>query len=346
MTIRLLSASLILLLASCSQPVPPLHSRTVLAFGTLIDISIAHPNNSSVEQAMDALERDFNWMQEAWTSEGRNALRRVNLLFATVEWFSAAPSNKPLIKAAIPLARQSDQLFNPAIGKLIKLWNFDDSSLADRQPPDPDLIDELTLSQPNMTDIEFNGILIRSLNPDLYLDFGAFGKGYGIDRAINKLKDMGFNNALINAGGDLRAIGQNYNRPWRIGIRHPRENGIIASLETEGDESIFTSGDYERFYMYQGKRYHHIIDPRSGYPARGTMSVTVIHSDATTADAAATALFIAGPKHWHRIARQMGIRYVMLIAEDGSIHMNPAMAKRITIANPATARIIISQPLN
>ncbi|HED15402.1 MAG TPA: FAD:protein FMN transferase [Gammaproteobacteria bacterium] len=343
---RLLPASLILLvLVSCSQPEPPLHSRTVLAFGTLIDISIANQDSSRAEQAMDALERDFNWMQEAWTSKGRNALRRVNQLFATGEWFSAAPSNTPLIKAAIPLARQSDQLFNPAIGKLIKLWNFDDSS-SDRQPPDPDRIDQLTLSQPNMSDVEFNGILIHSLNPDLELNFGAFGKGYGIDRAINKLKDMGFSNALINAGGDLRAIGQNHHRPWRIGIRHPRNNGIIASLETEGDESIFTSGDYERYYMYEGKRYHHIIDPRSGYPARGSMSVTVIHSDATTADAAATALFIAGPKDWHRIARQMGIRYVMLIAEDGSIHMNPAMAKRITIANPATARIIISKPLN
>jgi len=117
---RLLPASLILLvLASCSQPEPPLHSRTVLAFGTLIDISIANQDSSRAEQAMDALERDFNWMQEAWTSEGRNALRRVNLLFATGEWFSAAPSNTPLIKAAISLARHSDQLFNPVIVKLI-----------------------------------------------------------------------------------------------------------------------------------------------------------------------------------------------------------------------------------
>ena len=346
MNMRVLSGSLILLLlASCSQPIP-VHTRTVLAFGTLIDISIAHPDSNSAEQAMDALERDFNWMQEAWNSQGRNALRRVNQLLATGEWFSAAPSNTPLIKAAIPLARQSDQLFNPAIGKLIKLWNFDDSAPSEQQPPDQDSIDQLTLSQPKMSDIEFNGILIRTLNPDLMLDFGAFGKGYGIDRAINKLKEMGFNNALINAGGDLRAAGRNGNRPWRIGIRHPRQNGIIASLETEGDESVFSSGDYERYYIYQGKRYHHIIDPRTGYPARGSMSVTVIHADATTADAAATALFIAGPKDWHRIARQMGIRYVMLIAKDGSIYMNPAMAKRVTIANPATARIIISKPLS
>jgi len=340
------SASLLLLLLVGCSPPAPLHNRTILAFGTLIDISIADPDSNRAEQAMDALERDFNWMQEAWTSDGLNALRRVNQLLVTGEWFTAAPSNTPLIKAAIPLARQSEQLFNPAIGKLIKLWNFDDSSLANRQPPDKDSIDQLTLSQPNMTDIEFNGILIRSANPDLRLDFGAFGKGYGIDQAIDKLKEKGFNNAIINAGGDLRAIGNNDSRPWRIGIRHPRQDGIIASLETNGDESVFTSGDYERFYMYQGIRYHHIIDPRSGYPARGTMSVTVVHGDATTADAAATALFIAGPEHWHRIARQMAIRYVMLIAEDGSIHMNPAMAKRITIANPATARIIISQPLN
>lgn len=346
MNARNMSASLLLLLlVSCSQPAS-MHKRTILAFGTLIDISIIHPDSNQAEQALDALERDFNWMQQAWTSEGRNALQRVNQLLATGEWFSSAPSNTPLIKTAIPLAQQSEQLFNPAIGKLIKLWNFSGSTNTEQTPPHQDRIDQLTRSQPKMSDIQTNGILMRTLNPDLMLNFGAFGKGYGIDRAISKLHEMGFENALINAGGDLRATGRHGGRPWHIGIRHPRQNDIIASLETQDDESVFTSGDYERYYLYQGKRYHHIIDPRTGYPARGSMSVTVIHSDATTADAAATALFIAGPKDWHRIARQMGIRFVMLIAEDGTIHMNPAMAKRITIANPATARIIISKPLS
>lgn len=346
MSRQILSAGMILLLlVSCSKP-PVMHNRTILAFGTLIDISIIHPDANQAEQALDAIERDFNWMQKTWNSHERNALRRVNQLLASGEWFSAAPSITPLVNIAKPLAQQSEQLFNPAIGKLIRLWNFSDSTNADQRPPDQSLIDRLILSQPNMSDIEFNGILMRSRNPDLMLNFGAFGKGYGIDLAISKLREAGFKNVLLNAGGDLRATGRHGSRPWRIGIRHPRQNDIIASLETEGDESVFTSGDYERYYLYQGKRYHHIIDPRTGRPAQGSMSVTIIHTDATTADAAATALFIAGPKDWHRIAKQMGIHFVMLIADDGSIHMNPAMAKRITIANPAAARIIISKPLS
>ncbi len=346
MTRTLLSGSLLLaLVLGCSQPAA-IHNRSILAFGTLIDISIADPDGNKAEAALDALERDFSWMQKTWSSYQRNALSRVNQLLATTEWFSAAPSISPLLKSAIPLAEQSEQLFNPAIGKLIRLWNISGNADTGQRPPEQERIDQLTLSQPKMSDIEFNGILMRSQNPDLMLNFGAFGKGYGIDRAIKKLKEMGLDNALVNAGGDLHAIGRPGNRPWRIGIRHPRQDDVIASLEIAGNESVFTSGDYERYFVYQGKRYHHILDPRTGYPARGTMSVTVIHSDATTADAAATALFIAGPGDWHRIAQQMDIRFVMLIAEDGSIHMNPAMAERISIANSQSARIMISKPLS
>ena len=152
-------------------------------------------------------------------------------------------------------------------------------------------------------------------------------------------------NAIINAGGDLRVIGQHGNRPWRIGIRHPRESRILASIEVSGDTSVFTSGDYERFFEVDGQRYHHIIDPRTGYPASSTTSVTIIHSNAATADAAATALFVAGPDQWPSTARNMGIRYVMLIDKQGTIHMNPAMQSRIHFEPGLDAQISLSAPL-
>ncbi len=183
-------------------------------------------------------------------------------------------------------------------------------------------------------------------NPAVSYDLGAFAKGYALDRAIERLHELGINNAIVNAGGDLRAIGQHGERPWRIGIRHPRQDGILASVEISGDASVFTSGDYERFFEVDGKRYHHIIDPRSGYPANKTTSVTIIHDNAATADAAATALFVAGPDDWVMIARNLHIRFVMLIDTDGIIHMNPAMQSRIQLEPDTNTEIRLSQPLS
>ncbi len=180
-----------------------------------------------------------------------------------------------------------------------------------------------------MDDLILDGGQLRSTNPAAQLDFGAIAKGYGVDLAIARLRELGIQNAIINAGGNLRAIGKHGDRPWRIGIRNPRGEGVLASIETHGDESILTSGDYERFYEYQGKRYHHIIDPRNGYPATGVISVTVIADDAATADAASTALFVAGPQRWHEIVKKLGITQVMLIDDKGRMVVTPAMAKRI-----------------
>lgn len=196
-----------------------------------------------------------------------------------------------------------------------------------------------------MSDLDIDGFKLSSSNPAVKLDFGAYGKGYGIDRAIESLKDMGIHNAIINAGGDLRAIGSRAGTPWRIAIKKPTGMAVLGVIKTDTDESVFTSGDYERNYAYEGKRYHHIIDPRTGYPAEGVASVTVIHTDATTADAAATALFVAGTSDWHRIARQMGIKYVLVIDSQGTLHMNPAMQKRIELLKTDN-KIIISPPLS
>jgi len=250
-----------------------------------------------------------------------------------------------LIIASKDLFVNSNGLFNPAIGNLINLWQMHRHDESDISPPDAADIDRLVAQDPDMSDIHIDGTLVESRNPGVQLSLGAFAKGYAIDLAMQYLQSQGIENAVINAGGDLRVIGQHGERPWRIGIRHPRKDGVIAWLDTEPDESIFTSGDYERFYMYDGKRYHHILDPRTGYPATDSISVTVIHHDAGIADAAATALFVAGPEHWHEIARAMDIKYVMLIDAGFRIHMNPAMQKRIHLENSETFHIVISQPL-
>lgn len=334
----------ILHLPACGQK-PADHKHTVFAFGTLIEITLFNTNASLANQVFEKLEADFHRYHAQWTPWDASDLRRTNALIAKDAQFKAPTSIEPLIIASKPLYKSSQGMFNPAIGKLIRIWQMHRHDDPDIQPPPPESIERLIKLAPSMDDLVVQDGSITSLNTAVELNFGAFAKGYAIDLALDYLKTMGIGNAVINAGGDLRVIGQHGERPWRIGIRHPRQEGVIAWLEAVDNESIFSSGDYERYYLYKGRRYHHILDPFTGYPARGTTSVTVIHHDAGTADAAATALFVAGPQHWHRIARSMGIKYVMLVDSKGTIHMNPAMQKRIHLTENDASHILLSQPL-
>jgi len=158
---------------------------------------------------------------------------------------------------------------------------------------------------------------------------------------VELLQQKGIDNLIVNAGGDLCVRGKRGNRPWRVGIRQPDSREILASIEMEGPGCIFTSGSYERFYDYKGQRYHHILDPRSGYPAVNTTSVTVVARDPTLADAAATALFVAGPDNWEEVASLMQIQDVLLIDEQGVARLTPALAGRVQFEQqPAAIEIV------
>ena len=110
----------------------------------------------------------------------------------------------------------------------------------------------------------------------MQLDLGGYAKGYALDRAAELLRKQGIHNALINIGGNVLALGQHGNRPWRVGIQHPRKPGALATLELHDGEAIGTSGDYQRYFMLGKVRYCHLIDPRSGYPMQGVQAVTVL----------------------------------------------------------------------
>jgi len=341
----LLMAGFALAMSACSKDPVNEHRHTILAFGTLIDITLFDTTEAKANAAFDQLERDFDEYHASWTPWETSDLSRINDAIRTGSEVVVPDSVLPMITASMMLFEQSEGLFNPAIGNLINLWQMHLHEDPDIRPPDAQDIARVLRQNPRMSDIQIDGSVLHSSNPDVQLSLGAFAKGYAIDLALDYLRSQGITNAVINAGGDLRVAGQHGERPWRIGIRHPRADGLIAWIDAQADESIFTSGDYERYYLHDGKRYHHILDPRTGYPATGTSSVTVIHGNAGTADAAATALFVAGPEHWYEIARAMGIRFVMLIDTEGRIHMNPAMKDRINLINPESAHIVLSQPL-
>ncbi len=336
----------VLSLSGCSKPASTkIIKDSQYVFGTIVDITFYGDDNMKSTEALLSISKDFKQLHRAWNPWDNMAMGRANKLIKTTEWFSYNPSINKLLVDGKNYAKTSKGLFNPTMGQFTKLWGFNTDEITITKPPSEQQINNLLAQMPSMDDITIKGIRIKSSNPNVVFDFGGMAKGLAVDLVIKSLTEFNINNAMINAGGDIKVIGKHGDRPWHIGIRHPRKkDSILAGVDLQPNESIFTSGDYERYFIYQGKRYHHIIDPRTGYPATESMSVTVIHSDAALADAAATALFVAGPTKWHDIALSMGIKFVLLIDAQGNIHMNPAMQKRI-IFHDSPKNISISQPL-
>ena len=343
---RRLLAALVLAasLTGCGEAPDSLHKTQLLAMGTLINISIWTQDDALAQRAINAVTQEFTRDSERWHAWKPSALTKINSAIAAGKPAALDAQTRDLMVKAQAMAAASDQLFNPAIGRLIALWGFHSDDRPDDPPPGRARIEALLKEAPDMTDVHLDGDRLRSTNPNVQLDLGGIAKGYAVDLAVDRIRKMGVTDAIVDAGGDLRAIGRHGDRPWRIGIRNPKGPGVIASLQTRGDESIFTSGDYERYFTYKGKRYHHIIDPRTGYPSVGAASVTVIDRDAAKADAAATALMIAGPKGWRRTARAMGITDVMLVAQSGTVYMTPSMAGRVEFEAQRPPRVIVNAP--
>jgi thiamine biosynthesis lipoprotein len=178
---------------------------------------------------------------------------------------------------------------------------------------------------------------MSTTNPAVQLDFGGVAKGYAIDIACDLLRDMGIENSIVNAGGDLKTLGAHGERAWRIAIRSPG-GGVVGSLEAGRDEAIFTSGNYERFRQDNQTRYPHILDPRNGWPVRELASVTVVTREGLLADAAATALIVAGLEDWSSVARALDLDQVLMVDESGTVWVTEKMRARMSFAEGVEVR--------
>jgi thiamine biosynthesis lipoprotein len=187
-------------------------------------------------------------------------------------------------------AEKTAGAFDITIGPAQELWDFDAPSL-----PSKDSIAD-AIKKINFRKIQLEEQNIFLPVKGMRLNLGAMAKGYAVDKAIEILKKNKFKNAWINAGGDLKSIGKISDQlNWRIGLQHPRNSeSLLASFSISGS-AVATSGDYQKYFKQNGKRYHHILDPQTGYPATtGSMSVTVIAKNVMDADALSTAIFILG----------------------------------------------------
>lgn len=340
---RLIALVLVLATGACG---PGIQAReySFFAFGTLVRLTLVGVNEERAEHARTWVASRLHHYHNAWHAWEPSPLTRLNAALAKGQAVTPDSVLQPLLKPARRYARLSGGLFNPAIGKLIGLWGFHADQLPAGPPPERAAIAALAGKHPALTDLVWRDGKVSSTNPAVQLDFGAFAKGVAVERIVTGLKARGFDNVLLDAGGDLKVLGTHGNRPWRIGIRDPDGQGVLAAVEARPGEAVFTSGDYERYFEWNGKRYHHLIDPRTGYPARGTHSVTVITQDAALADAAATALFVAGAEGWPQVAAHMGVSLVLLIDDEGVAHMSPAMAQRVKFVVEPAPPVVIEAP--
>ncbi len=316
-----------IVLSACSPASETVH-ETRFMMGTLVEFTIFSDNKENTSIAIKTAAEEMQRIEHLFTIYGDhdNAVKQFNQSDGTP--FALPEEIDRLLEQSLKVRAQSRDAFSPTLGALNRLWGFSMEPPA-TTPPQREEIETL-LPSANHCIKKQEQAWIR-LSPMCQLDFGAIAKGYAIDRGMETLKQHGIANAIINAGGDIRVIGRHGNRPWQIGIRHPRETGkMLATLKTEGDVSIVTSGDYERFYISNGRRYHHILNPETGYPAHRSQSATVIASNATLADGWSTALFVMGQQGLKTIEKQ-GMEAI-IVAEDGSIHSTKKIESRLQLS--------------
>jgi thiamine biosynthesis lipoprotein len=237
--------------------------------------------------------------------------------------FKPDPELLALIKESLRVADRSGGAFDPTIGPLSRLWNF--SGGEPRLPEESEIAQALPKVGWQKVKIDETAGTIELPERGMALDLGGIAKGYALHRAAAVIRRLGVRNALVNAGGDILVVGEKApGRPWRIGIQDPRDPRGIAAVVDLRDRVILTSGDYERCFIKDGKRYHHILNPRTGYPAEGTQSVTIIAPEGVTADGTSTAVFVLGPEEGLKYIESVPEVQGMLIDSSGRVRMSSA----------------------
>lgn len=335
----------IALLAACWSDNNRLIEHRFYAMATWIDVTLPaaatreHPRLiAEIEAELRVFERDFY----PWTD---GELARLNSALSAGEPFDASPALAALLASAQRVAAASDGAFDPGVGGLVELYGFHDATAAPPPRPDDAAIAALLASSGSILDLEISGTRISARRIDgaarrYTLDLGGIAKGAAVDRVTGRLVDLGIAPALVNAGGNLRVVGDRPVRPWRIGVQSPREEALLGAIELRNGDAVSSSGDYERFRESDGERLHHIIDPRTGRPVAHTAAVTVIASGAELADAASTALFVAGPGSWLEVAGRLGIAAALRVDASGRIEMTPAMRDRFEAGTSGDSAII------
>jgi thiamine biosynthesis lipoprotein len=335
-------AALLMLLAACGKP--PLHRQESFVFGTRVEVLIAGLDEAQARPAAAAVLQEFDRLHRTYHAWQASELSALNEALGAGQTPALTPEMAALIADAQRIAVLGEHLFDPGIGGLIKLWGFQSDEFK-AVLPDAAALAGWRAARPGIADLQLDGLRVSSRNRAVALDFGGYLKGVALDRAAEILRAQGVSNALINIGGNVMALGSKNGARWRVGIQHPRQPGPLATLELDDGEAIGTSGDYQRYFELDGKRYCHLLDPRSGEPVTHTQALSVVITPrpqaGTLSDAASKPLFIAG-NDWPRLARQFAIDQVLRVDAEGRLQVSAALQRRLEyVGEPPKALEIV-----
>ena len=307
----------------------PVRREARLLFGSPAELLLADAGGAA---ALAPVWAGLAAMNERWNAWKPQGLGPLNQALREGRPVKVSATLRRLIEGALRLEAWSGGHFNAGIGGLVQAWGFHADELQPGPRPAARVIETWTAARPSLAQLRWRGLELRSLNRQLQLDFGAYAKGVAVDWALDRLHSQGVHDAVVNLGGNLATMGQAAGRPWRVGVRDPESQGLLAQLSTRGREAVVTSGSYERVRVLDGTPCCHLIDPLTGAPAEGLVSVTVVHPDAARADVAATALLVAGPERWAARAAAMELAQVLVVHRSGLVQSTPALAPRLQMA--------------
>jgi len=271
------------------------HKKVLLLMGSRFELVAVSKDSSLAKKSIEASTNEIQRIEKlisSWDPQSKTSAINKNAGLKPVkvdkELFN-------LIKRSKKVSKLTDGIFDISYASMDKIWQFDGSMK--KMPASTDVAT-------SVSKVGFNNIVLDEgektvflKNKGMKIGFGAIGKGYAANQAKKIMKEMGITNGLINASGDLIGWGNQENgKPWQIAVTDPKDKKRNLGWLDINDMAVVTSGNYEKFVEFDGKRYSHIINPKTGYPAFGTKSVTIVCPDAELADALATAIFILGKK--------------------------------------------------
>ena len=292
--------------------------RTQILLGTVVEIRVRDVDEKKADDAISKAFAEVKKIDDLFTTfNDRSPVWQINSSVNTI--IDVEPEIYNLIVLCDSITKLSDGGFDISLYNLTKAWGFytDNPHLPSKEAIDSAL---LLSGWKKIKLLDKNRIEKKE---KVGLNFGAIAKGYTVDRAIEVLKRSGITQALVNAGGEISVLGND----WIVGIQHPREiNSIIKKIKLD-EYTVATSGDYEQYFEVDGVRYHHILDPKTGYPSRGLQSVTTINKSNTFADGLATTIFVMGGEKGVQLVESLNDTEAMIIDSAGKIFYSSGFEK-------------------
>jgi FAD:protein FMN transferase len=314
---------------------PQLVERARLAMGSQLTLSAWASDRRRALDSFEQVFREFDRLESllsVW-KDGSDVVR-INRN-AGVAPVTVSQDTIAVLRHAADASELTRGKFDITFGALTDIWRFDHDQ--DNVVPNRELI-EARLTRVDYRAVEVDSTASTAFinRPGMRVHLGGIGKGYAIDRAVLLLKQQGLNDFMVQAGGDLYVSGSNGGKPWKLGIADPRgSHEPFATLQI-GDGTFSTSGDYERFFMKDGQRYHHLIDPDFGEPASGCRSVTIVANRGVTADVLSTGVFILGPREGMALIEKLPDVEGVIVTSDNDVLISSGLRGRIELLRPPT----------